>query len=366
MASRLLERLDGEIAREEEPYRRECLKAQRTAAIARMGLLGEAKFSLAGLRTQARRFRQASLQAWVHIVEGMIEYYETFSPTAFEKFRVAQEQAVAAGDPQLQAYAAAWMAFCAFSAERDEDAVASLRRALRLAQPTDHATLARATLVRADLSLLSGLHDDAARHYVAAHRHAVADGDTSMISAALHNRIAYQSENWVMMDVLGQPLADQAKKTLFEVESNINLDRRLGNALSANFPIIQAELCTVLQRWGEAVTLYNTHFDQPQTHHATQTAARYLANRAWCLWHLQKQDKALSDADAAEKGLRLLVHTGDRVISHFRLAALFDLSAQPERAHGHAELAAQALAEHRHDKGRLADLLLQLDAPDPA
>lgn len=51
MASRLVERLDAAIATAEDPLQRECLKAERAGALARHGLLDDARFALAGLRS---------------------------------------------------------------------------------------------------------------------------------------------------------------------------------------------------------------------------------------------------------------------------------------------------------------------------
>ena len=59
--ARLLERLDAQIAQAEEVFERECLKSRRAAVLARHGQFAEARFALAGLRSQSQRLRNPVL-----------------------------------------------------------------------------------------------------------------------------------------------------------------------------------------------------------------------------------------------------------------------------------------------------------------
>ena len=99
--SRLLERLDAQIAQAEEVFERECLKSRRAAVLARHGQFSEARFALAGLRSQSQRLRNPVLSAWVAFVDGLIEHCESLNPTARAKFRRAYDLAATAGDADL-------------------------------------------------------------------------------------------------------------------------------------------------------------------------------------------------------------------------------------------------------------------------
>ena len=49
---RVVLRLDEAIALEDSPLARECLKAERAGVLARLGMMQEARFALAGLRSR--------------------------------------------------------------------------------------------------------------------------------------------------------------------------------------------------------------------------------------------------------------------------------------------------------------------------
>lgn len=355
MASRLIERLDDAIAREANPYFRECLKAERVAALARQGLLDEARFALKGLQTQSRRYRKPLLQGWVHYVDGLVDHFDSMSRGARDKFVSARAQAELAGNQRLRGLSSAWIANCDFNLRRYDDMHDALLLAVGCATADDHGTLARAMLVRADASRYAGLGDAlVAPLYTKVHQHCVADGDTAMISAMLHNRALLQTTLLVLDEVFGAPRQEEQLRTLKELESTGNLDRGLGNdALNFKVPLLRAELCVTLQRWGEAVELFNAHVDQLGTQCAKRLTATYLAHRAWSLWQLGACHKALDDAEQAASMIRQDADFDDQAIAHGRLAMLFDAAGADERGRTHRRLAQTALASFREDQAKL-------------
>eukprot|EP01035_Chromulina_nebulosa_P007574 gene7574-10229_t len=70
-------RLDLAIARCQVPLERECLKAERAGAMARHGRLADARFELAGVRSQSLRHRHPRLNAWVCMADGLIDHFES-------------------------------------------------------------------------------------------------------------------------------------------------------------------------------------------------------------------------------------------------------------------------------------------------
>jgi hypothetical protein len=101
MASRLIARLDQAIAQADSPLKRECLKAERGAALARHCRIADARFALAGVRSQAKRHQSPRLSAWAHLLDGLVEHFDTVSPRAREKFQLALDVATTAGDVAL-------------------------------------------------------------------------------------------------------------------------------------------------------------------------------------------------------------------------------------------------------------------------
>lgn len=364
MASRLIDSLDRAIANELAPYPRECLKAERAAALARQGLLGEARAALTGLRSQNRRYRKPLLQAWVQFVEGLVDHFDSMDRGARDKFVAARAQAAVAGHRRLQGLASAWIANCDFNRRDYGSMRGAMAQALAFAAEDDHGTLARVTLVRADASRYGGLGDEVVLPlYTEVHRHCVADGDTAMISAMLHNRALLQTTLLVLDEVFGAPRQEEQLRTLKELESTGNLDRGLGNdALNFKVPLLRAELCIALQRWGEAVALFDMHVDRLGTQYAKRLTATYLAHRAWGLWQLEARHKALDEAEQAAGLIRADADFDDQAIAHGRLAMLFKVAGQDERARSHQRAAEVALGQFRQDQAQLVASLQALEA----
>src|SRR6185369_2591892 len=156
MPSRVIDRLDAEIAAAEGVLEREFLKARRAAALARHGQFAEARFALAGLRSQGQRLRNPVLAAWIALVDGLIDHCESLSSAAREKFDRAHALAVEAGDAGVQAEAAAWLAVADLNANDLAATVAHASEAVRLAPAQAHAALARAALVIGDTWRFAG------------------------------------------------------------------------------------------------------------------------------------------------------------------------------------------------------------------
>ena len=363
MASRLIERLDQEIARSDDLVQRECLKAERAAALARHGLLSDARFALTGLKTQSRRLRQPVLFAWVHMVDGLIDHFSALAPEAHGKFLSARREALASGRASLQALTSAWLANCEFNARRYDAMADCLIEALKLASADDHAVLARVALVRADASRYAGVDESAQQHYNAVRLHAVADGDTAMISALLHNRAAFQNARLTLDDAFGETRAEDAHRTMTETSSIENFDHGVGNgALSAMQPIMRAELCMVLQRWDEAVTLFDAHMRRARSEGLERLMARYLVERGWCHSQMARWPQAQADAKAAERLVAQLSDFDDQAITHVRLSKLFGLLGHSAQVESHRQRAEAALQAFRAQQESLALALQRVEA----
>ncbi len=358
MASRLIERLDGAIAQATEPLQREYLKAERAGAMARLGLLPDARFALTGLRTQNQRHKDPLLAAWIHLVDGQIDHFEAIAPRAVEKFARALEQAESIGHAPMQALASAWLANCAFNASDLPALTRHVTHALSLAEPDQHAALARVGLVLADAYRCSG--DDARSQtwYLRARAHASADGDSSMISVMLHNISAMRSGQIALDDAFGRADAELARKALLEAESTANYDWGTGVAsLSAMVPVIRAQLLVALGRYDDAARLFEDHLDRARLEGMGHRGPRLLADRAWCHVRLGHVAQALADAKAAETGAADQPDADDRAATLARLARIHRHGGRDGVADALQVRAEAALAEHLADQARMRDAL---------
>lgn len=358
VASRLIERLDGAITGAAEPLQREYFKAERAGALARLGLLADARFALQGLRTQNQRHKDPLLSAWIHLVEGQISHFESIAPHAAENFQRAFDQAAQIGHAPMQALASAWLATCAFNAS-DWGAVARhVDAALRQAEPDQHAARARAGLVLADAYRCAGDDTTSQTWYLRARAHASADGDSSMISVMLHNISSMRSGQIALADAFGRGDAEQARKALLEAESTANYDWGTGVAsLSAMVPVIRAQLLVVLGRFEEAARLFDDHLDRARKEGMAHRSARLLADRAWCHVRAGRVSQALADAKAAEAGVPGQPDADDRAAAFARLARIHRHGGRDGVADQLQARADEALAQHEADQARTRELL---------
>lgn len=355
MASRLIERLDAEIARADDPVRRDCLRAERACALARHGQHAEAKFALSGLRSQAQRRKSPLLRAWVAMLEGEIEIFESMSGRAMEKFRRAREQAILAGHRSMQALASAWMASLSFNASHLAGLAAQVAEALQLAQPQDYATWARISLTLADSFRFGGDEVRSQFWYLRARDYASADGDASMISAVLHNMSATRAANISLDDALGHRDTEAAAKALLEAESTANYDWGAGaRALSAMVPVqLRAQLLVVLGRFSDAIVLYDAFLARARDEGMASREGRFLADRAWCHQQLGHVADALRDARQAERVMALQHDADDVAAAHGRLSAMFSAMGQSEGASRHRHLCQEALVAYRESQRQM-------------
>ena len=361
VSSRLIERLDGAITAATEPLQREYLKAERAGALARLGLLADARFALSGLRTQNQRHKDTLLAAWIQLVDGQVDHFDTIAPHAATKFQRAFELAESIGHAPMQALASAWLANCAFNASDLPALTRHIANALSLAEPDHHAARARVGLVLADAYRCAGDDANSQTWYLRARAHASADGDSSMISVMLHNISAMRSGQISLADAFGRGDPEQARKALLEAESTANYDWGTGVAsLSAMVPLTRAQLLVALGRFDEAARLFDDHLDRARQEGMAQREPRLLADRAWCHVRLGRVSQALADSRAAEAGAAGQPDADDRAAAFARLARIHRHGGREGVADALQAQADQALAEYEAEQARICEALGQV------
>lgn len=353
MASRLIQRLEQQIAQCDDPLALECLKAERIGVLARHGLLDEARAGLQSVRQQNQRLRRVRLAGWIALVEGLIDHFESLAPSAALHFEQAYKHAVRARDVEVQALAMAWLSISSLNASALEAFASQIAQAIHLARPEHHAVWARIGLVLGDTYRFAGDEPSALRWYARARQAAAMEGDASMMSAFLHNQSAMRSASIGLDDATGQCDADAAQRALLEAESSANYDGGAGSAaLQAMMPVVRAQLLVVLGRFEEALGLYDAHLRQASAQGLAYREARFLADRAWCLYNLAQPEAARLDAQRALCALSALYDADDRAAVHGRLAQVFAGLGEAASAAEQRQWAQTALAEHRAEQAR--------------
>ena len=83
--SRLLTRLDADIAAASNPFRADCLRAERAGYLARQGHVDEAKTELAALHRRHDARPNAEMSAWLSLAEGLLSYFNDRGLAATDK-----------------------------------------------------------------------------------------------------------------------------------------------------------------------------------------------------------------------------------------------------------------------------------------
>jgi tetratricopeptide (TPR) repeat protein len=360
--SRLLERLDAQIAQAEEVFERECLKSRRAAVLARHGQFAEARFALAGLRSQSQRLRNPVLSAWVAFVDGLIDHCETLSPAARAKFQRAYDLASTAGDPELHALSAAWLSIADFNASDVDATVAHAREALSLAPENAHAARARAALVVASAWRVAGDDERAIPWYKVARQHAATEGDVSLVSVLLHNMAAFQAGRISLEGAFERADLADAQRVLLEAESTGNYDAGVGNGqLLAEVPLLRAQLMTVLGQYDSAIALFDAQLPRARAEGQVHREARFLADAVFAEVKLGRLDEAVKRLRAITAVLPLMTEHDDVAATHARLAVAVRALGRNDQADAHAAQAEAALEQHRAEQRRWAEALAAVD-----
>jgi tetratricopeptide (TPR) repeat protein len=356
--SRLLARLDTAIAKTRNPIDAACLRAERAGFLARHGHFDEARAELDALHAQFDRHPNPAVSAWLCIAEGWHLHFSSLSSAARDKMKRAQALSAAAGLTQLHALSSAWLAHMDYSVNDIESLVRNVSLALRLASPDNHPARARACMVVAVAYDFAERLDRAQPWYARAREHAVADGDETTQSALNYNISAHRVHHAMQAAVFGGDVQDQARYALAGAECAGNFDEWVGTtSLHALLPMQRACIASVQGQHAEALALYEKHLADAQKQGLDRLTSNYLADMAWCRWHLGDRAGASSDARAAADAIDASMHIDDQATAHGRLGQLFKLLGEEEAALHHGARGRDCWAEHRLVQEKVAGLL---------
>lgn len=366
--ARNLIRLDEALHRATSRPQQLLLLCRKAGALARLSLVEDARRLIRGLR-QENEGHEPQLAAWIMLAEGLVDHFDSLGAYSVDRFKRAYAIGTAIGDTELAALSAAWLANAALIDGNAGAIAAPLTQAFRLASADQHEALGRASLVVADALSWSGERAQAKPWYRQARHHAIEDGDIAMQSVLLFNEAAFRVAALVMADCRGEQDAQETRFTAMTVESVATLDFGIGlQRLTSMVPLLRAEVCTVEQRWTDALALLEPNVRLAGVHGQARIAPKYLAEMAYC--HASLGDTARS-IEYLERALRDAVECTDQddlFVLFSRAAAVTALAGQDSEAQAHRLRAARCLAEFQAFQGGLRTLVQELvdQLPAPA
>lgn len=346
-SSRWLTQLDARIAAARSPVEAACLRAQRGIYLARQGQHAEAQALVDAVRGEFDKRPNAEVTAWVSLLEAVIHFFSQPGPKALDRLRRAHVLARAINHPVLVPLCAAWLAHIEFNANRMEPMLQYAVEALRLAQPDQHAALARVSLVVADAFHFAGRFDLAKPWYAAVRDHALADGDDAMISARLHNVAAFRANEVRLADAFGNSQRDELRRARMETESTKNYDIGIGTlSMALLIPLMQAQLLAIEGQYREALAIFDAVIERDSPENLDRRKACFYADRAWCHHQLGEQGLALADVERACEFADIPADPDDAAAMHARVAAILLTAGKHERSARHTELSLEARRRH--------------------
>ena len=356
--SPLLARLEAAIKRARDPIAIACAQAERAALLARHGYVDVARGEIDHLRVLQQRTRSPRLAAWLHLAEGLADYFVNLELDARKKIDQAYRDSAALRMPELHAQAAAWLAHFD-SAHMDIDALARhASQALHLAAADDHATGARACLVVADAYLYAARFDQAQPWYRACRVHATAIGDETTVSAMMHNMAQMNGHLAREAALFGGHDPAFVRRALLSAESSLNFDTGVGTAsLGGLVMALRAQLLVLLDRHREALDMFGAHLQRALDEGQDKIEAAFRSDMAWSHLQLGEIDAALAQAEAAEQVLDERCTVDERALTHQRLARVFEGMGRADRGAAHAQQAAGFMAQFQVYRERLVAAL---------
>jgi len=352
--SRLLTRLDAALARSRQPVTAACLRAERAGHLARKGRIGEARTALAALHDQFRSQPVAAVSVWLCIAEGWMLHAGGELDESRDKLKRAQALSAASGMNALHALASAWLAHLDHAADESDAMLRNLSLALGLAATDHHAARARACMVMALAYHAAGRFDRAQPWYVRSREHASAEGDEVSLSTLNHNLCTHRADQAMQAAVFGGDALDHARQALAGADATANFDAWVGAASPDALGALQrAGIASVQGQYGDALALYEGRFSVDGLRSFARHGCRYLADAAWCRWHLGDSEGAARDARSVAAVIDASTRLDDRAVAHGRLAVLFRMLGDAAAGDAHDGWAQRHWSAHREQQAAL-------------
>ncbi|MEP7100922.1 MAG: hypothetical protein ABI781_10455, partial [Burkholderiales bacterium] len=363
--SRMLVRLDAEMAAARSPLEADCKRVELASYLARLGQIGQARSELEEMRRKYALSPNVVMSAWLNLVEGVIGHFDNMDPAARNKILRAHALSSAANLSRVRALTSAWLAHMDYLQVDFASMARHAAEALRLSVDDEHSVRSRVSLVIAQSYHLAGRLDLALPWYGLARSHAAADGDDATLSALMHNMAWLRAQRLRAADCgLALEPTRIERHALLGADSTANFDSLIGSkSLRALVPILRAQILTVRKQYSEALGIFEVELQAAVRDGMGRLEADLLADQAWCRLQCGQRESALRDALLAETSINPTGHFDDRALAYGRLAQTFDALNQFDRAERTRRLAAVAWSGHVILQAEIVQILAPLVQP---
>ena len=354
--SRLLRRLDAEIAAANDVGAKACLQVQRALLFARHGHSVAAREQLTALHQLAFQHPSQELGAWLHFAEGLMSYYLDFSGDTKDKIARALTIARHVNITSLIALCNAWLAQVAHMRNQPDEMLRHAHECDTLAAEDDHGARYRLCMVIGLAHQYAGMAKPAQTWYQAAKRHAIADGDEAAMSALMYNMAEMRTAQ-VRRESLANVVIGKIG-LLLGADSVKHYDAAVGGSVNPHLTaVLRAQVLTVDGEYEQARALFESHLPKTMSAGLSRLGSSMLADLAWCRVNTGQHEHALLQARESELEVDPSCDIDDRAATHSRLAQVFAALGERATAERHAKKAAEEWREFAIQQTVLAQAL---------
>ncbi|MFN3564525.1 MAG: hypothetical protein ACK4V1_00875 [Burkholderiaceae bacterium] len=359
MSTRLLQRIDRELAAAGDAATRVRLLQDRAVALTRLGHADESREALAAARSQPRE----ALPEWLALRFDYVEAIQTYFARRFGEAAAQMREVLArARDLGHAALVAECESALAIFVQREGDVRGTARYARSVLANTEATAESRyrAALALATLLQDASEHDAAERLYAEA-RAAVDEMDDDIAMASLLHRTACLRAAHVRQAAARGELDDTAlRRAIGGLQTSIEFGAQIGEAPGrALDELMLAEMFVLQRRFDEALALYEANLARAERDGRLVEVTVALADRAQCLLRTGRPDAALAAARAAQARLDDATPAEIRAIVHGNLATILDELGRADDAREHGALARIAWQATEHEQREARRLLTE-------
>jgi len=359
--SRLLARLDHELAGCRDPLRRAELAAERGCHLARVGDSAGAQQIAAELRREHGDGRASRIAVRIMLLEGLILFFDNMDPQATDRILRAHTVALAWRHDDLIRLTASWLAHMQFVLG-DFAAMMNSLGACFDRPGTCLEASSRVCVVVGIAQQFAGDSRAARPWYERARREAIVLGDDATIGALVFNRPAMALVTLRLDALRGRLDAEELRMTAIGVESAWAYC--LGARQFSLMQLMQACRARVAMLSGEAaqaVALYDELLQPARTRFGFHADRAMLElERAACLAAAGRGEDARVAFDALDPAVHAQLALEDQLLFLLQHAALAHALGLAERAAAWAGTLAEVQGRYDSEIGRLKTALAGL------
>lgn len=208
MVAPFLARIDKAISQSVDEVARARLLAEKACYLVRIGDLTQAEEIRSILRATYSDGRDLKTSVQIMVLEGLLSFFKSLGGNARDRLARAEFLSIAAGDKELIALTASWLAHIQFVEDDIPAAIESIKKSIESVQVGQWGVLTRISLLVTNFFIAFGDFGASKLWYSLARHAAVEYGDHAAIGALIYNTAASKMSSMRLKSVSGKEISE--------------------------------------------------------------------------------------------------------------------------------------------------------------